>query len=109
MNGVVAIGVVVGALGIILLIPGLILGRYLARKRGGTDALRVTRVGFLVYGALVLLMLAGLAIPTLIRGTWADRPGASLAALFAYYGLLVFAVRRVELALRQRGTPTLRA
>ena len=103
-EAVFAIGIVFALPALVLMPLGLWLVRRFARKDvKGDSALVITRIGFVYFGAFVALLLFGLTVSTILKGTWLERTIGGGGVTMAYYGLLVAASVIVERHLKRRG------
>ena len=74
------IGALTLILGLILIVPGIFLGRWIARRRRGTSlAMRITRTGCAVYGIQVLILVVGCIFLENARHSWSA--GATVQSL----------------------------
>jgi amino acid transporter len=99
-----AIGAFMGLVGLILVPLGLWVGRRIARKTARKGSMLViTRIGYLYFGAFVALLLLGLTVSTIAKGTWLERTLGGQAVTIVYYGFLVFASILLEHYFKRRG------
>jgi len=99
-----AIGAFMGVVALVLVPFGLWVGRRITRKEARKGSvLVVTRIGYLYFDALVALLLLGLTVSEIARGTWLERNFGGQAVTFVYYGLLIFASYLLERYFKRRG------
>src|SRR5262245_32427959 len=99
-----AIGILIAVLALVLFPLGLWFGRRAAKAQTKAGhSLTITRIGFVYFGAFVALMLLGLAVPAISKGTWLGRTMGAGAAMLIYYGLLAASCLGLERFFKRRG------
>jgi flagellar biogenesis protein FliO len=103
------IGALIAVLALVLFPLGLWLGRRAARAQAKEGhSLTITRIGFVYFGVFVALLLLGLAIPAISKGTWLGRAMGASGAMMLYYGLLVASCLVLERFFKRRGIQIVR-
>jgi len=91
-EALVAVGMFTVVLGIILIVPGMLLGRHLAKKHPDAPRARiVTRAGYMAGFVIVVILLGGYSIPYWSPGSvpgklMSMRGGQTLFALIVMIG-----------------------
>jgi hypothetical protein len=94
--------------GLLLYIPGHFLAKYLLRRSQPKSNARghITRLGFVVYGAMVFTMFIGYAQEHLSPQTWFGHFMSSWGGQLAYSVLVVAVWAGIERLLKKRGYVT---